>query len=260
MIFNNECRQNLIVTLVWSVVLGFILAVVIAMYPVLAKDMSSIVGMMNNLGPFAQALKIDGLQVNKLIGFYGMEMEHTLGLGGAFFAAYLGGKLLAREEGNHTAEFLLTHPISRLQVYIEKLLALLFIVFLFDLLVAGLAWFTILGTSQSVNLSEFFQLHLSSFFVHLSIAWLTYGISAFMKSESIGLSLGLVFVLFFINIFINLYSKIDFLKFLTPFQFSFPADILNKGIDWTLTGIILGWTGLVCLLGGLYFNQKDIHG
>lgn len=259
MIFKNEFKDNLMVTLVWSLILAFILIVVISMYPVLAQDMSSIVGMMNNLGPFAQALKIDGLQVNKLIGFYGMEMEHTLGLGGAFFAAYLGGKLLAREEGQHTAEFLLTHPISRLRVYFDKFLALLFIIFLFDCLITILAWLAIFGTGQSINLSEFFLLHLSSFLVHLSIAFLSFGLSAFMKSESMGLSLALVFVLYFINIFINLYDKIDFLKYLTPFQFSFPADILNKGIDWSLTGTVLSWTGLVCLLGAFYFNQKDIH-
>ncbi|MER2128192.1 ABC transporter permease subunit [Solibacillus sp.] len=36
-----------------------------------------------------------------------------LGLGGGFFAALLGISALADEEKNRTAEFLLTHPISR---------------------------------------------------------------------------------------------------------------------------------------------------
>ena len=57
------------------------------------------------------------------MGFYGTECGNILGLGGAFFAAITGMSLLAGEEGGHTAEFLLTHPLGRTRIAGEKLAA-----------------------------------------------------------------------------------------------------------------------------------------
>ena len=67
---------------------------------------------------------LDKLQYGSIMGFYGTECGNILGLGGAFYAALTAMGLLAGEEGGHTAEFLLTHPISRLRVCLEKLAAL----------------------------------------------------------------------------------------------------------------------------------------
>ena len=259
MILMNEVKHYFLMTLIWSLVLGALLAMVIGMFPVMAQDMSSIVGMINNLGPFGQALKIDGLQINKLIGFYGMEMENMLGIGGAFFAGYLGGKILAKEEGGHTAEFLLTHPILRVRIYLEKMLALILILLVFNLIITTIAYFSIVFTGQVVPLAEFLQMHFAMFLVQVSLAWLTLGISAFLKADSIGISMGIVFILFFVNIFINLYSKLNFLSFLTPFQFSYASDILKDGINYNLVAIVMGWMFLVMVIGGMYYQQKDIQ-
>ena len=54
-----------------------------------------------------------------------MECYEILGLGGGLFAALTAIAALSKEEREHTAEFLLTHPVSRTRVVTEKLLAVI---------------------------------------------------------------------------------------------------------------------------------------
>ena len=57
--------------------------------------------------------------------FYAIECGNVLGLGGAFYAAFCAVGILSKEEKERTAEFLLTHPVSRVKIITEKLIAVL---------------------------------------------------------------------------------------------------------------------------------------
>ena len=56
-----------------------------------------------------------------MLGFYAVECGNILGLGGAFYAALCAATVLSKEEKDKTAEFLLTHPVSRVKIITEKL-------------------------------------------------------------------------------------------------------------------------------------------
>ena len=64
---------------------------------------------------------MDRLNFGTLIGFYAIECGNVLGLGGAFYAALCAAAILSKEEKERTAEFLLTHPVSRIRIITEKL-------------------------------------------------------------------------------------------------------------------------------------------
>lgn len=260
MIFKHELKHYLLMVFIWSLVISFFLVMVVSIFPMMAQDMSSIVGMINSLGPFSQALKIDGLMINQLIGFYAMELENVLGIAGGFLAGYLAIKILAKEEGDQTAEFLLTHPISRDTVYLQKFLALVVLVIFFNVLCTGAGMAAVIISGQSVPIADFFLIHGALLMVHLSLATLIYGMSAFLHGDSLGIGLGLVFVLYFVNLFINIYDKLDFLKYITPYQFAYAADILNGGLNLVLIAINVAISLVFFILGQSYYHQKDIHG
>lgn len=259
MVCLKEVRENISLTLIWSLLLAAMLIMVILLFPAMAADMSSLLGMMRNLGPFAQALKLDSLPVNQLIGFYAMESENMLGIAGSFFAAYLGAKLLAKEEGQHTAEFLLSLPIRRRSVYWQKWAALLTLLVIFNLIIMVLAALVIYLGQQSLPWIDFIQLHLALFLVQAFFAGLTYGLSTFFRAENLALSMGLVFLLYFINIIINLWPALKFLRFFTPFQFAYAADILKQGLDWSLIAVFILVTVMVLFLASLHYENKDIQ-
>lgn len=74
-----------------------------------------------------------------LIGFYAVECGNVLGLGGAFFAALCAVGILSKEEKDKTAEFLLTHPVSRKRVVTEKLIAVLIQITAMNIIIYALA-------------------------------------------------------------------------------------------------------------------------
>ena len=123
-IFRKELRSGGVSFLVWSAVIGGLMAVCVGMYPSFANSMGDVSDLFAGMGDFSAAFGLDKLQFGTILGFYGTECGNILGLGGAFYAALTAMGLLAGEEGNHTAEFLLTHPVSRLQTAAEKLAAL----------------------------------------------------------------------------------------------------------------------------------------
>lgn len=127
-VFRKELRAGAVSFLVWSAVVGGLMAVCVGLYPSMAGSMEDMSALFAGMGEFSAAFGLDKLQFGSIMGFYGTECGNILGLGGAFYAAVTAMGLLAGEEGGHTAEFLLTHPVSRVQIAAEKLAALFFMV------------------------------------------------------------------------------------------------------------------------------------
>ena len=110
--------------LIWSGIIALMLGACIGIYPELGKDMGDISAMFADMGGFSAAFGMDRINFGEFVGFFGVECGNVLGLGGAFFAALLGISALAKEEKEHTAEFLLSHPVSRSNVAAQKLMAM----------------------------------------------------------------------------------------------------------------------------------------
>ena len=122
-ITRHEIRRGKIPFLIWTGAIAFLLATCIFLYPEMKGQMGSIGDMFSSMGSFTAAFGMDKLNFGTLIGYYAIECGNVLGLGGAFYAALLAVAMLAKEEKDRTAEFLLTHPVSRVRVVSEKLFA-----------------------------------------------------------------------------------------------------------------------------------------
>lgn len=258
-ILRHEVKRQWVPLTIFALVLSFILAVVVVMYPAMAEDMGGIISLVEGLGMFTEALNLDISQLNSLIGFYGMEMESVVGIAGALYAAYLGISLLAKEESHHTAEFLLTHPVKRHRVYLEKLAALLLMITLFNLIIYLIALVAVFASGQTIPFVGFTLLHLATLLVQLNIGLLCFGLSAFLKSEMIGLGMGIALLLYFFSLFANIWSELAWLRFMTPFQYAFAADILKENqLDLGLIAIVFGTSLVISLIGLLHYNRRDI--
>ena len=109
----HELRQNRISLAVWTLAVGALMAVCILIFPEMQEEMDGAGDLFASMGSFTEAFGMDQVSFGTLTGFYAVECGNILGLGGAFFAALCGVSALAKEEKEHTAEFLLTHPVSR---------------------------------------------------------------------------------------------------------------------------------------------------
>ena len=122
-IVKHELRQGKRSFLIWTAAIGFLLAVCIFLFPEMKGEMDTVSEMFAQMGSFTAAFGMDRLNFGTLTGYYAIECGNVLGLGGAFFAALCGVGILSREERDRTAEFLLTHPVSRTRKEKEKLIA-----------------------------------------------------------------------------------------------------------------------------------------
>lgn len=121
----HELKQGRTAFIIWTAAIGFLLAVCVFLFPEMKGQMEDVSDMFSSMGSFTAAFGMDRLNFGTLIGFYAIECGNVLGLGGAFYASLCAVGILCKEEKERTAEFLLTHPVSRRRIITEKLAAVL---------------------------------------------------------------------------------------------------------------------------------------
>ena len=258
-LYINQLKRGAKAWAVWTLAIGFMLLVCVMMFPEMKNEMEGVTAVFANMGGFTAAFGMDKLSFGELMGFYGIECGNILGLGGGFFAALTGISLLANEEKEHTAEFLLTHPVSRACVLWQKLLSAVTQIVLMNVVIVGISLLSAAIVGESYEMREFLLLHTAYLVLQLEICCICFGISAFIRRGSIGIGLGLSLVLYFMNIVCNISEKAEALKYITPYAYAEASNIISESeID---TGLMLIGTAIavVCaVIGFAKYCKKDI--
>ena len=259
-IFQNELKRSWVGSAIFGGIISFMLAVCVLIYPEMTSQMEEVSQMFSEMGAFSEAFGMDSLDFGTLIGYYGVECGNTLGIGGALFAAYLGIRALSGEESHRTAEFLLTHPIRRSRVILEKLAAVLAQILALNLLIVLLVSLSFVAIGESVPLTEFVLIHLANLLAHIEIALLCFGLSGLLRSSGIAIGMGLTMGLYFLNLVANITEAAEFLGYITPFSYAAAADIFET-LSLDLSLIIPGFVyGIGAVVGGSYYYlHKDIY-
>lgn len=258
-ILKHELKQGRTALILWTAIIAFMLGVCVLIYPEMKGQMEGISDMFADMGSFSAAFGMDELNFGEFKGYFGVECGNVLGLGGAFFAALLGISALAKEEKEQTAEFLLTHPIGRGSIVLQKLGAVFVQLVILNLVVIGVVLCAALAVGEQLEFRPFALLFLAYFILQAEIAAICFGISAFIRRGGLGIGLGMAALLYFLNILANLTDKAEFLKYITPYGYTEGADIIRNGrLDWGYlsVGLILMIFGIV--VGFCHYQRKDI--
>lgn len=100
---------------------------------------------------------------------------------------------------------------------------------------------------------------LAFFVLQIEISAVTFGISAFIRGNGLGIGLGIAVLMYFLNIISNLTEGAKFLKYITPFGYTEGADIIsNVAIEtkYLAVGIAFAVVGIVTAY--LKYRKKDI--
>lgn len=258
-VFFHELKRGKVSLLIWSCAIVFMLGICVLIYPEMKTQMSDISEMFADMGSFSDAFGMDKINFGTFIGYFGVECGNVLGLGGALFASILGISALAKEEKEHTAEFLLTHPVSREKVLAEKLLAVFLQIIILNLVSAIVTVLSVLAVGESVDAKVMLLLFLAYFMMQIEISAVSFGISAFLKGNGLGIGLGIAVLMYFLNIMANLTENAKFLKYITPFGYTEGADIISNSaieVKYLAAGLVFTVTGLVAAF--LKYRKKDI--
>lgn len=255
----HELKQGKTSFLIWTASIGFLLAICVFLFPEMKEQMGSVSDVFASMGFFTKAFGMDLLNFGTLVGFYAIECGNVLGLGGAFYAALSAVGILSKEEKDRTAEYLLTHPISRIRIITEKLISVLIQITAMNLIIYAISVVSIAIIGEEIPWKELNLMHLAYYLLQMELAGICFGISAFLRKGSAGVGLGIAVVMYFLNLISNIADIAEFLKYITPFGYCEGADIVNNGsLNGTMVaiGIAIGIGGII--VAYLKYTRKDI--
>lgn len=260
-ILKQELKRGKLSLLIWTLSIGFMIFICMMMFPEMKGETDSVNDMFSSMGSFTAAFGMDKISFGNVMGFYAIEGGNILGLGGAFFAGLLGISALANEERNHTAEFLLTHPVSRIRVVFEKLAAIFTQLLIMNIVIILISLISFTAIEEELPVKDFALLHFAYFLLQLQISAVCFGISALIRRGNPGIGLGLSAVFYFLNLIANISDQAKFLKYMTPFSYADSAGILSESapeLSYIVPGMIYALIGIV--LAFFYYDRKDISG
>lgn len=258
-VYIKELKQASKSFCIWCCSIAFMMLVCILMFPEMKGEAGSMSSAFSNMGGFTAAFGMDKLNFGELMGFYGIECGNVLGLGGGFFAALAGISVIAKEEKERTAEFLLTHPVSRVSVITQKLLSVVTQIVVLNIFVVVISIISAGIIGDSLQIKEFVLLHTAYLIMQLEIASICFGISAFVRRGSIGIGLGLSLALYFMNIICNISEQAEFLKYITPYAYAEASNIISESkleMNLIIIGVIFSLIGVMTAY--LKYAKKDI--
>ncbi len=256
----HELRQGRLAFWIWTSVIAFMMAVCVFLFPEMKGQMDGFDEMFSSMGAFTDAFGMDRLNFGTFIGYYAIECGNVIGLGGAFFAALCGAGMLSKEERNRTAEFLLTHPVSRVRIVTDKLIAVLIQVIAQALILYVICIGSIAIIGENIPWGDISLLHFAYLLLQIELACICFGISAFLRKGSVGVGLGVAMLMYFMNLIANIADAAEGLKYITPYGFTDGADIVTNGcLDVPVVLIGMSFAVLGIFVAYRKYCSKDIQ-
>jgi len=258
-VYRYELRRSAKSFLIWSFSVGALALMCMLLYPSLQSQVATISDSFSEMGGFTAAFGMDVLNLGTLMGFYGIECGTCLGLGGGLYAAFTASGLLSGEELGHTAEFLYTHPLSRVRILTEKFAAFLTQLLAFNgvWVLCALAGFTYAGEAPAWKAFWLFQL--AQLFLQAEIGAVCFLLSAFAGRGALGGGIGVMAAFYTLSLWGNISEKVDFVRFLTPYWYADASRVLpDASIDGGLLALSLCIAAASFLAALLYYDRRDI--
>jgi len=260
-LFFKEFKNNLKGTVITSLVVVLYTAFTFFIYASMKTIISQATDFYYTL-PQSLRLFMNFSQWDKVLGYYVTYFVYFVPIITGCYSIILGSKLLSKEEQNKTAEFLLSRPLSRIQIISSKLMAFFIHILGINLLAFFTAIFGIgIVSDWEFNLSSLIVLHTYGYLICLFFGFLGFFITVVMKRAKAitGIGIGIVLGTYLFDMMIRIFGKVQFLLYLSPFKYiNLDAHSPNYGFEaWRLIYFI-GTSGLLIILSYLIYRRKDI--
>ncbi len=255
----HELRKNRLSLIIWTLAITYMLAITVVIFPEMAGQMGEMEDLMSNMGAFSEAFGMNNINFGEFTGYFCIECGNVLGMGGAFFAAICGIAALSSEESHNTAEFLLSHPISRARIVFLKLISVVAQILILNAVVIATVTILTAVIIDNPPYKTIFLSFLAYLILQLQIAFMCFGISAFIKSNALGLGIGVGLLFYMANILSNITDDLKFLKYVTPFAYTDSTELVNNStipFKYLIIGIAFAAVGIA--LAFAKYTKKDI--
>ena len=264
-LFIREVKSNAFNLLLWMMVISALIAVTMSVYPTFLSNQSKVMGMLGLIPK--EALQFKGItnvaDLTSVLGFYEANNVIYMMVLGSIFAMVLSCNILLKEEYNKTAEYLLTRPVTRGEIFFTKLSVLFFYVFALNLVTTLIGFISMKFVEQSSFSAKAFMI-LSLYTLLLNVLFGAAGlfISVLGKRPRPITTLGiaLVLVLYFVFTLSKITESASKIGYLSPFKYV-RTDVMNKSYGLDLWHLLYfgGISFLLIAAAFRIYRRKDIY-
>ena len=246
------------ITLILTILFMIISAMYAGMYPAF-KDVLA------DLGPgFTESFNFlpNAEDITSYVGFLNIELYQIFWmLIFGILISFVAASMISKEIEGKTIDLLMSNPVSRKQVVLEKYIGLIPLILIVNFAAMLVLMGITLGTNEELNFRYLFLTHVVSIPYFLAVAGVGIFISVIidekMKASIIMIAVLVgMFVLRSISLMIPDYKNLGLVSLNNYFN---PYDVLKEGNVDTVGVIILVVVALECILFAmLYFERRDI--
>lgn len=261
----KEMKRNATSLVLWMIVLLLLISVTMAVYPTFLANQSKIMALLNIVPKGALQFKgiSDFNALLSVLGFYAANNVIYMMLLGSIFSVVLASNIILREEYEKTAEFLLSWPVSRNEIFFGKSVVLFLDIFLLNLAaaLAGFIWMEFVKTAP-FSFGSFLILSLYTLLLNILFGAAGLFISTLVKKARpiTMLSVSLVLILYFIDTLSKISQGVSKLGYLSPFRY---ASLQAASQDYRLELPNLLYfcilTVLLTVFAWVNYRKKDIY-
>ncbi|WP_195573881.1 ABC transporter permease subunit [Paenibacillus sp. 1001270B_150601_E10] len=262
--FWREIKAQRKSLLIWCIGMIFLLIAGMSKYATLSVpgESQALNELMADMPKSLQAIfGVGSLDLSTVSGYYGVLFLY-IAIMATIHAAMLGATMIAKEERDKTAEFLLVKPITRNQMLTAKLAAALVGVVILNAATLVTSLIVVQGYSDGESISKDILLLISGLLI-LQLLFMLLGsaVASLLKlpKRAAGLTSGMLLLAFFVSVVIDISGNLEGLKVLTPFKYFDAKSVLEAG-SLSAGYMLLSLALMVLALVGTYvgYNKRDL--
>lgn len=244
--------------IIWSVAIVLLTVMTMSFFPTLRDTFGE---SLKDVPESAKAFLGDAAVYQTIEGFVDLQVFAQMVFFTIIMGVILGTGLLAGEENEGTLQTLLSHPVSRSRVFIDKLLAMMAIV---GVVCIGLFLATALGAvmvGESMPLMRTLLACFMLWLVTMVFSVLGYSLGAITARRGIsGAAAGmLAFVTYLISALAPNVSALKIPNFFSPFRYFNNPSILKYGVELSDLGVLVAICAVLAVLGYAVFTKRDVY-
>lgn len=244
-------------TLAWSIAIVLMTVMTVSLFPTFKESFGE------SLKDVPESLKAflgEASDYQTISGFVDLQVFAQMVWLTVIHGVILFSGLIAGEENDGTLQSLLSQPVSRSRVYLEKLMAGMTIVGIVtaSMLAAIVASAAMVG--ESLNLSRLLQAGFAFWLVTLFLSLLAYALGAITGRRGIaGAIVGLYgFASLLITSLSETVTGLKTVNYLSPFKYFNTPSVLESGLDARNVSVLIGGCLMFGLIAWVIFRKRDI--
>jgi ABC-2 type transport system permease protein len=263
-LFNMEIRRNARTLVLWLVIISLLIFLTMSFFRTVAQYQLQIEKMVKII-PMA-VIKMRGFSnisdIFSVMGFYAANNIIYMMLLGSIYSIVLTSNILLKEEYGKTAEFLLSQPVTRNQVFYTKLILSVLNILILNIVAAIVSYYAIqIFKTGEFAVRPFLILTAYTLLLNLLFASLGAFISVIIKRARplTFFCVGLVMVLYFLYSISRITGVDGTFGYISPFKWV-NVDVISPAyaLEPMRVAGFLGITAFLIVVSGFIYKRKDI--